>query len=62
MNVGYEFVVSQDTYSYAEHNQILNQIQKLQEKYHINEYPELMVEDLKTMKDTLENQEDIAFG
>ena len=61
VNIGYEFVVSQDTYSYAEHNQILNQIQKLQEKYHINEYPELMVEDLKTMKDMLENQEDIAL-
>ena len=61
VNVAYEFVVSQDTYSYEEHNQILNYIIKLQEKYHIENYPELMLDELKRMKNILENQEDIAL-
>lgn len=61
VNVAYEFVVSQDTYSYEEHNQILNHIIKLQEKYHIENYPELMLDELKRMKNILENQEDIAL-
>ena len=61
VNVAYEFVGSQDTYSYEEHNQILNYIIKLQEKYHIENYPELMLDELKRMKNILENQEDIAL-